>query len=54
MGKPVDLAFFVTNLTNKLYPIATLASRGNSAGFESLLYGQPRMWGFRMKYRFGD
>ena len=52
MGKPIDVAFFVTNLTNQIYPIA-IGQSYNSAGFESLLYGAPRMWGFRVKYRFG-
>ena len=53
MGKPVDLAFFVTNLTKQVYAV-DVGSSFNSAGFENQLMGPPRMWGFRLKYRFGD
>ncbi|MGE3690896.1 MAG: TonB-dependent receptor [Novosphingobium sp.] len=53
LGQPVDVSFFVTNLTNKIYPIA-IGQSWNSAGFENQLMGQPRMWGFRLKYRFGN
>ncbi|MEO6716067.1 MAG: TonB-dependent receptor [Novosphingobium sp.] len=52
-GSPVDLSFFVTNLTNQkrvVYPIATY----QPYGFETGYLNQPRMWGFRLKYRFGD
>ncbi len=52
LGKPIDASFFITNLTNQIYPIA-LGQSWNSAGFENQLMGQPRMWGFRLKYRFG-
>jgi iron complex outermembrane receptor protein len=51
-GKPIDLAFFVTNLTNDIYPVG-LGQSWNSAGFESWVMGQPRMWGFKVRYRFG-
>jgi iron complex outermembrane recepter protein len=53
LGKPIDLAFFVTNLTNQVYPI-DVGSSFNSAGFENQLMGAPRMFGFRVKYRFGN
>jgi iron complex outermembrane receptor protein len=53
MGLPVDAAFFMTNVTNELYPVG-VGQSWNSAGFESFLYAPPRMWGFRLKYRFGD
>jgi iron complex outermembrane receptor protein len=52
-GMPVDLSFFMTNVTNLkryIYPIATY----QTTGAESVYLNQPRMWGFRMKYRFGD
>lgn len=50
-GLPVDAAFFVTNLTNKTYFVNTGGAFG-SAGFGDVLLGEPRMWGFRLKYRF--
>ncbi|HEX8055745.1 MAG TPA: TonB-dependent receptor [Novosphingobium sp.] len=53
MGQPVDASFFVTNLTNNISQVAVGTSY-NSAGFESLLYAPPRMWGFRLKYRFSE
>jgi iron complex outermembrane receptor protein len=52
MGTTFDAAFFMTNVTNELYPVG-IGQSWTSAGFESLLYGQPRMWGFRLRYTFG-
>lgn len=48
---PIDASLFVTNLTNeKLY----LHPNDNQArGFVSYLIGEPRMWGGRLRYRFG-
>ena len=47
-----DAGLFVTNATNKLYRTS------NSGAFNSLLstssiYGEPRMFGARLRYRFG-
>jgi iron complex outermembrane recepter protein len=51
-GMPIDAAFFVTNLTNqKTYLHANVQS---TAGFISSIIGEPRMWGVRIKYKFGD
>ncbi len=52
-GQPIDLAFFMTNVTNQgliLFP---------SQGFHQITIdgghvNEPRMWGFRLKYRFGN
>ncbi|MGE3690995.1 MAG: TonB-dependent receptor [Novosphingobium sp.] len=52
-GTPMDLSFFMTNVTNEkrvVYPIATY----QTTGAESVYLNMPRMWGFRLKYRFGD
>ncbi len=52
-GMPLDLAFFMTNATNQkrfVYPIATY----QTTGAESVYLNQPRMWGFRLKWRFGE
>ncbi|MFC0204340.1 TonB-dependent receptor [Novosphingobium soli] len=51
-GSPVDLAGFVTNLTNEKYPIF-VGNSWLSTGTESLILGQPRMYGVRLKVRFG-
>jgi iron complex outermembrane receptor protein len=53
LGSPVDAAFFMTNVTNEIYPVG-IGQSWTSAGFESLLYGAPRMWGFRLRYSFGQ
>jgi iron complex outermembrane receptor protein len=49
----VDLSFFLTNLTNEIYPVAAGSSTASN-GYESLNYAAPRMWGFRVKYSFGS
>jgi iron complex outermembrane receptor protein len=51
-GGPVDLTGFVTNLTNEKYPVF-IGNSWLSTGTESLILGQPRMYGVRLKVRFG-
>ena len=53
LGQPFDLGFFMSNVTNKIYPTVVNGS-WNSAGFESYQYAPPRQWGFRLKYKFGQ
>jgi len=53
LGQPVDLSFFMTNATNKKY-ILSVSQTWNTLGFESVIPNEPRMWGFRLKYRFGN
>jgi iron complex outermembrane receptor protein len=50
-GTPVDLSFFGTNVTGKNYYsyVPGLAS----AGAEFAVLGSPRMYGARLRYRFG-
>lgn len=53
LGQPIDLSFFMTNVTNQkliVYPNSAYATMGVSGG----QLNQPRMWGVRLKYRFGD
>lgn len=52
-GLPVDLSAFVTNLTDEKYPAATGNSWGSS-GYESYLPAMPRMYGVRLRYKFGQ
>ena len=40
------------NVTNKKYHVAIFGAFG--AGFESIITGEPRMFGARLRYRFGD
>ena len=51
-GSRFDLGLFATNLTNKLYRISNTNSYGSFL-FASSLYGEPRMYGLRLKYSFG-
>lgn len=52
-GQPIDIAFFITNVTNEariLFP-----SQGfHQIGIDGGHVNEPRMWGFRLKYRFGE
>lgn len=52
-GAPVDLSLFATNVTNKRYALA-VNDMYSSGGFVSYLYGQPRMYGLRLRYAFGS
>ena len=38
LGQPFDLAFFMTNVTNKIYPVS-VGSAWFSAGFEAQNFG---------------
>ncbi len=52
-GRPIDLAFFMTNVTNQkliVYPNSSYATIGALGG----QLNQPRMFGFRAKFRFGN
>ncbi|SFG00756.1 Outer membrane receptor proteins, mostly Fe transport [Novosphingobium sp. CF614] len=53
-GTPIDLSTFVTNLTNKKYIAAYLGGWINAAGSETGRQGMPRMYGVRLRYRFGE
>jgi iron complex outermembrane receptor protein len=53
MSQPIDLSFFMTNVTNKKY-VLSLSQAWGSLGFESVVPNEPRMWGIRLKYRFGE
>lgn len=50
-GSPVDAAFFVTNLTKERTLLHANVQVGS--GFLSNIIGEPRMWGFRLRYSFG-
>lgn len=50
-GSNFDLTLFANNLTNKLYRVGNTNSFSNNV--VSSLYGEPRMYGVKLKYRFG-
>jgi iron complex outermembrane receptor protein len=49
---PIDLAFFVTNLTKKKYYTNTPGLGNPGLGQEAAIVGEPRMYGFTAKYHF--
>ncbi|MCW1430750.1 TonB-dependent receptor [Novosphingobium sp. JCM 18896] len=51
-GSPIDLAAFVTNVTNEKY-YTFLGGGWQSTGVEYASLGMPRMYGLRLKFRFG-
>ena len=53
LGKPIDLTFFMTNVTNEKFPLNAV-NFFNAFGFESQIVNEPRMWGLRLKYSFGE
>jgi iron complex outermembrane receptor protein len=53
VGKPVDLMLFATNVTNKAY-YTFIPGIGLSTGFETAQLGLPRMYGLRLRVRFGN
>jgi iron complex outermembrane receptor protein len=53
MGKPVDLVFFATNVTNKQY-YTFIPGVGLGTGFETAQLGEPRMYGARIRLHFGN
>lgn len=53
MSEPVDIALFVTNLTDTTYRIGGFPVY-YSVGFSTGVYNEPRMFGISMKYRFGN
>ncbi len=53
LGKPVDASFFMTNATDKFY-WTNITDLFNNVGFEPRTVGEPRMFGFRLRARFGS
>jgi iron complex outermembrane receptor protein len=51
-GYPVDVSGFITNLTNE--HVILQINDNTLRGFISSTIGEPRMWGVRIKYRFGQ
>jgi outer membrane protein OmpA-like peptidoglycan-associated protein len=51
-GQPIDASFFMTNVTDNVVKIGNVGIY-NSTGYVSVIYNEPQMWGFRLKYRFG-
>ncbi len=53
LGAPVDISVFGSNITNKEYIISNTGTFQTQGG-QTVTYGEPRMYGIRLKYRFGN
>jgi iron complex outermembrane recepter protein len=51
-GSRASLAFFVNNATNETYRIGVLGLVAEGLGFSSSVYGEPRMYGVELGYKF--
>jgi len=52
LGSGLDATLFGTNLTNEEYVISNTGVY-QSVGAQSQMYGEPRMYGIRLRYNFG-
>lgn len=53
-GSGIDVGLFATNLTNEAKPVGVLDGYNTSVGAVGLTYSEPRMYGIRVGYRFGN
>jgi iron complex outermembrane receptor protein len=53
LGQNLDVSVFGTNLTNKVYAISN-SGVYNQVGSQSQIFGEPRMYGIRLRYNFGS
>lgn len=53
LGTGLDVSVFGTNLTNKTYAISN-SGVYNQVGTQSQIFGEPRMYGVRLRYNFGN
>ena len=54
LGKGVDVALYVRNLTNANYDFGTSASSPNTNGVQSFIHAPPRNYGISVRYAFGS
>lgn len=55
LGHPIDVGFFVSNATDEEKPVGVLDMYATGpSGTTALTYMEPRMYGVRIGYRFGE
>jgi len=54
MGNPIDVSFFVKNVTNKTFKIGNGNLIASGLGTTTYLYGDPRIYGVQLRARFGQ
>ena len=52
-GSPVDVSLFANNVTNQ-FTVVTLNGLRDILGFDARQLGEPRMYGGRLRVRFGE
>ena len=52
LGYSVDANFFMSNVTDNVAKVGNVGIY-KSQGYVDAIFNEPRMWGFRLKYRFG-
>jgi iron complex outermembrane recepter protein len=52
IGSNIDASIYITNVTNKIYTVGSIQLMPQ-LGLVGLGYGEPRMYGLRLKYSFG-
>lgn len=52
-GSPLDLTLFANNVTDNLYATGTADFYNQPFGVATYTYGEPQMYGIRLRYRFG-
>lgn len=53
-GLPVDLTLFANNVTDNTYATGTADFYNQPFGVATYTYGEPQMYGVRLRYRFGS
>ena len=53
-GRPIDVTLFANNITNEAKPVGVLDQYAGSSGTVGLTYNEPRTYGVRIGYRFGN
>jgi iron complex outermembrane receptor protein len=51
LGEPVDAAFFMTNVLNRLYQAGNFPTL-ETLGYYASVYGEPRMFGVQLRYHW--
>jgi iron complex outermembrane recepter protein len=53
-GTPIDISLFASNVLNKVYVTQPVPDfEWADFGYGNRIYGEPRMYGIRLRYRFG-
>ncbi|GAB3324531.1 TonB-dependent receptor [Haliea atlantica] len=54
LGSNLDARAFVNNATDETYAVNEYVGFSQSGGFTNTVYGEPRMYGMSLRYRFGE